>query len=284
MTDRFPAIESPIRRIVLVDEVVRREPVRFRAASTPQHLLHVTLSGEVRQSAGGLTERFGRGEVVWYHEAEPVVGEILQAPWRFITISFTAPALSPPADDRRVLRCGPQTIPLARQLLGIWRDLRRPALERALLGTARLVDLLLDFAPLAGLPSAGPVYPAHARERWWGVEKLLRLRLDAATDLPEIARLAGMSKRTTNRACKAATGMTPVRRLRELRMTHARGLLQHSNLPVTEIAFRVGYARVQEFSRDFRKRYGQTPREARKAPHDYRKLPVEAPIVPPDSR
>jgi transcriptional regulator GlxA family with amidase domain len=81
-----------------------------------------------------------------------------------------------------------------------------------------------------------------------------------------------MSTRTTNRACKAATGVSPVQRLRDLRMTHARGLLQHTDLPVTEVAFRVGYARVQEFSRDFRKRYGHTPREARRAVPDYRDL------------
>ena len=130
-------------------------------------------------------------------------------------------------------------------------------------GTARLADLLLDLSPLAELPTPVAIYPANARERWWRAERLLRLRLDASLDLAEIARLAGMSARTTNRACKAATGMTPVRRLRELRMIYARGLLQHTDLPVTEIAFRVAYARVQEFSRDFKKRYGQTPREAR---------------------
>jgi len=96
--------------------------------------------------------------------------------------------------------------------------------------------------------------------------------LDESIDLDAIARLAGMSTRTTNRACKAATGMSPVQRLRELRMTHARGLLQHTDLPVTEVAFRIGYARVQEFPRDFKKRYGHTPREARNAESDYQGL------------
>ena len=272
MAHDVPAIEVPIERVVLVDEVLRPQAVRFRSASTPQHLIHITLSGEVKQSAGGQIERFRGGDVVWYHEAEPVEGEILQAPWRFITISFTAPGLSPPSDDRRVLRSGPRTIPLAREVLEIWRNRQRPGLERSLLCTARLVDLLLDFAPLTEWPGSGALYPSHGREQWWKAEKLLRLRLDESIDLAEIARLAGMSKRTTNRACKAATGMTPVQRLRELRMTHARGLLQHTDLPVTEVAFRIGYARVQEFSRDFKKRYSQTPREARKAAPDYREL------------
>ncbi len=70
MTPDYPAIESPIERVVLVDEVVRREAVCFRSASTPQHLLHIVLSGEVKQSAGGMTERFRGGDVVRYHESE----------------------------------------------------------------------------------------------------------------------------------------------------------------------------------------------------------------------
>lgn len=272
MEKEYPAVEVPIQRVVLVDEVVRTEAVEFRSASTPDHLLHVILEGEVRQSAGGQVEHFRSGDVIWYHEAESVEGEILKAPWRFVTIGFSAPGLAPPGLDRRVLPGGPRTIPLACELLEIWRGMDRSGLERSLLCAGKLVELLLDFAPLAELSSSGPIYPANARERWWGVERQLRLRLDEAICLGEIADLAGMSERTLNRVCKATTGSSPVQRLRELRLTHARGLLQHTELQVTEIAFRVGYARVQEFSRDFKKRYGETPREARQGEPDYREI------------
>ena len=51
MSARFPSIEAPIERVVLVDEVVRPEAVLFRSESPPQHLIHITLSGEVIQSA-----------------------------------------------------------------------------------------------------------------------------------------------------------------------------------------------------------------------------------------
>jgi AraC-like DNA-binding protein len=272
MPHEFPPIDIPIERIVLIDEVVRPDPVPFRSASTPQHLIHVTLSGEVKQAAAGQIEHFRAGDVVWYHEAEPVEGEILRAPWRFITISFIAPGLAPPDSDLRVLAAGPRTIPLARELLATWRNRQRPSLARTLLCTTRLAELLLDFAPITELHDPRPVYPINARDRWWGVERLLRQRLATTIDLDEIAALAAMSKRTVNRICKAATGRSPVRRLRELRMTHSRGLLQHTDLPITEVAFRVGYARVQEFSRDFKKRYRQTPRDARKAVPDYREL------------
>lgn len=266
----------PIRRILLVDEIVRLEPIAFRSESTPGHLVHVVASGLVRQRAEGRPERFGGGQVVWYHESEPVEGRVVRAPWRFITINFEAPGLSPPPDHRRVLRAGPRTLALARRLLGVWRDAGQPAAERALRCMALLADLLLDFTPLAELPSTRETYPANARGRWWRVEKQLRLRLEESWDLAQMAALAGMSERTMNRACAAATGRTPVQRLREIRLTYARGLLQHSDLSVSEIATRIGRSRVQEFSREFRRHYGQSPREARRARPDYRDVRVPA--------
>lgn len=81
-----------------------------------------------------------------------------------------------------------------------------------------------------------------------------------------------MSGRTTARACKAATGMSPVQRLRDLRLAYANNMLQHTSLSVTEIAYWTGYARVQEFSRDFKKHLGCTPSEMRARPPEYRKL------------
>lgn len=273
MSDRFPKpLLVPIQRIVLVDELVRPRQVEFRAESTPGHLVHVVESGEVMLVAEGRPEAFREGAVVWYHECELIEGRILRAPWRFITINFIAPALAPPPDDRRILPAGPQTLALARRLLALWRERSMPAIERDLRCAATLAELLLDFMPLDETPIAASVYPRNAVELWWRAEKHLRERLDEPADLQTMARLAGLSVRTTIRACKAATGMPPVQRLRELRLTYAHTLLHYSELPVTEVAFRVGYARVQELSRDFKKRFGCNPRDMRKRPPEYRRI------------
>lgn len=265
-------VVTPIQSLLIVDEITRRDCVRFRSESTPGHLIHVVESGEVTQHAEGRPETFREGHVVWYHESEPIEGSIVRAPWRFITINFTARDLAPPPDDRRVLQAGPHTLTLARQLLLHWRDRSLPGAERALRCVATLAGLILDFLPLDNTPALVPVYPMNARERWWIIEKHLRQQLDQPPDLDAIAKLVGMSVRTTIRACKAATGMTPVQRLKALRLTYAHGLLQHSNLPVTEIALRVGYERVQEFSRDIKKRHGCTPLELRRRPPEYRHI------------
>ncbi|MBK1833737.1 helix-turn-helix transcriptional regulator [Roseibacillus ishigakijimensis] len=227
-------------------------------------MVHITLSGEVRQTAGGLQEQFREGDVVWYHEAEPVTGEVIRAPWRFITIGFSAPGLSPPSLDCRVLPGGARTMGLAHELLQIWQDEERPSLERALLATSRLAELVLDFAPLEAFTPSLDRQEMGLPQRWWQVERLLRQRLEESFSLQDIAHLARMSNRTLNRACHLATGDSPARRLREIRLSYARGLLEHTPIPVTEVAFRVGFARVQEFSRDYKKQYGMSPSQVRK--------------------
>jgi AraC-like DNA-binding protein len=262
----------PIQSVLLVDEIVRPQAVKFRSKSTPGHLIHVVESGEIRQITDGRHEAFHEGDVVWYHETEVIEGRIVRAPWRFITINFIAPAMAPPSDDQRILPGGPQTLGLARQLLGLWRNKTMPPVERELRSLATLAWLLLDFLPVAETPSTAQVYPFTARDRWWEAEKRLRSSLDARMDIEGIAALTGMSTRTTIRACKAATGMSPTRRLREMRMVFAQNLLQHSDLRITDIALRTGFERVQEFSRAFKLHHGCTPREMRSRPPDYRRL------------
>lgn len=259
----------PINRIILVDEIVRPEPSLFRSSSLPGHLIHVVESGEVRQEAEGRCEIFREGHAVWYHENEPIQGRILRGPWRFITINFEAHDLAPPADDSRVLPVGPQTLGLARKLLELWRSETLPSIERNLRSMSTLTELLLDILPLNRAPAATPVYPANARECWWGTEKKLRQMLDQPLPVKAIAEVAGLSVRTTIRACKAATGLAPARRVRELKLAYATSLLQHTDLSVTEIAARVGYARVQEFSRDYRKQTSTAPSTARNASPGY---------------
>lgn len=64
----------------------------------------------------------------------------------------------------------------------------------------------------------------------------------------------------------AAVGISPVRRIKQLRMEMARGLLTYSRASISEIATQVGYERVNEFSRDIRKAFGMSPSLIRKNP------------------
>ena len=63
-----------------------------------------------------------------------------------------------------------------------------------------------------------------------------------------------------------------MKRIKELRLSYARGLVQHSELSISEIAYRTGYSRVQELSRDYHERFKVTPREERAHGPSYREI------------
>ena len=265
------ALVSPVEKVLLVDEVVRNQAEPFQSQSLPGHLLHIVTAGAVDQWAEGRPELLREGTVVWYHENEPVRGTILRAPWRFITINFIAPTLSPPPDERRVIRVDATTISLGRQLLKFWRNTRQTLASRQVNCHLTLLKLLVKL-----MPSTEQVLPSDAgANSWWRIEKQLRLQLDVPHTLESIRKLSGLSLRTVIRVCQAATGMPPMKRLKELRLGYARGLVQHTDLPMTEIAFRIGYSRSQELSRDYRLRFHITPRHDRNGTPNY--LRIETP-------
>ena len=78
----------------------------------------------------------------------------------------------------------------------------------------------------------------------------------------EIARQLGMSPRTLARRL-ASEGLTFAGILSELRGDLAKRYLQEEDLPISEIAWLLGYQEVSAFTHAFKRWTGKTPREAR---------------------
>jgi AraC-like DNA-binding protein len=78
----------------------------------------------------------------------------------------------------------------------------------------------------------------------------------------EIARRFGMSPRTLGRRL-AAEGLTFATVLDRLRADLARRYLQQENLPITKIAWLLGYGEASAFTHAYKRWTGRTPREAR---------------------
>ena len=79
-----------------------------------------------------------------------------------------------------------------------------------------------------------------------------------------ISRIASMAPSTLLPVFKRVTGYSPIEYLLELRLNKAAGMLQKSGLAISEIASQCGFGDSNYFSRQFRKRYGLSPREFRK--------------------
>lgn len=90
-----------------------------------------------------------------------------------------------------------------------------------------------------------------------------RLRAEFARPLAvaDMADLAGMSVSSFHAHFKAVTGRTPLQFQKELRLIEARRLLLETGRTISTIAFDVGYESPTQFSREYARKYGLSPRQ-----------------------
>ncbi|MEV0952745.1 AraC family transcriptional regulator [Promicromonospora sp. NPDC050249] len=115
-----------------------------------------------------------------------------------------------------------------------------------------------DGGDRAGAAAADPVV-AH-------VVAELAARPEEQWTLDEMAGLVHLSRSALTGRFRRATGHSPMRMLREVRMHRARTLLAVERLPVTRVAFEVGYGSVAAFSRAFAADHGVSPLAWRTGP------------------
>jgi transcriptional regulator GlxA family with amidase domain len=88
----------------------------------------------------------------------------------------------------------------------------------------------------------------------------LRDKLSETARVADLATIANMSSATFHRQFKSVTGMTPVQYQKQLRLHEARRLMIFSNATVESAALDVGYASVSQFSREYTRIFGTSPR------------------------
>lgn len=88
---------------------------------------------------------------------------------------------------------------------------------------------------------------------------------DEPLTLDDLASIACLSRRSLTRAFRTAFGDSPIDYLIRLRLDRAAGLLESTDLPVLDVAQRVGFADSNYFARAFRKHYGTSPTAYRAA-------------------
>lgn len=87
--------------------------------------------------------------------------------------------------------------------------------------------------------------------------------LDEPVPLTVIAQQMGLSPKQLRLRCKKVLGTTPAQAYLELRLDHARELVNATAMSVADIARCTGFASPSAFTRSYRRTFGQSPREAR---------------------
>ncbi|MEL7339529.1 MAG: helix-turn-helix domain-containing protein, partial [Bacteroidota bacterium] len=84
---------------------------------------------------------------------------------------------------------------------------------------------------------------------------------DETFGVAELAEEMNMSRSTLLRRVKSASGLSVALYIRQLRLKHAKALLQDSSLTVSEVAYKVGFSSSSYFTKCFREAYGYPPSE-----------------------
>jgi AraC family transcriptional regulator len=109
-------------------------------------------------------------------------------------------------------------------------------------------------------PSVKPLPPrilSRIRDR-------IEAELDTGLSLASLAKESGYSRAHFLRMFRAATGLTPHRYVREIRLSTAQQLLRQSKISLADVALTCGFSSQTHMTDVFRKQLGVTPQEYRR--------------------
>ena len=126
----------------------------------------------------------------------------------------------------------------------------------------RFSQLCATHLLVADAQRLSPILPGrrnHRDESILALQDWIEANHAEPLGLERMAAQAGLALRTLKRRFGAATGLSPIRYLQQVRVARAKKLLLATPLSIREIAYEVGYENVSFFVRLFRKEAGDTP-------------------------
>ena len=87
-------------------------------------------------------------------------------------------------------------------------------------------------------------------------------------DVNDLASGCNMSRSSFTRKIKAITNLTPLEFIKDIKMKHARHMLESQNYTVSEVAEKLGFANRRYFTASFRKATGLNPSEYLRDKHE----------------
>ncbi|MFI2205673.1 AraC family transcriptional regulator N-terminal domain-containing protein [Streptomyces sp. NPDC020192] len=258
--------ETAVPRLSLValDELLEPMEVMY------EPMICFIADGAKRTAAGEHSWITPRGEMALITLDVPVTAAFEKVPYRAAVMRLDSQALaavqmeleeagqsSPPAVTAAV------TAPMA------------PELADAVTRWILLLDTPADIGPLAGRiedeilyrllrSPLGPVLwhwsmADSAASRIRTAARWIRDHYTEPLGIDELAEVARMSPATLHRHFKAATGMSPLKFQKHLRLQEARRRMFAGDVTAAEAAQAVGYVSATQFNREYRRAYGLPP-------------------------
>ncbi|HYP98903.1 MAG TPA: AraC family transcriptional regulator [Polyangiaceae bacterium] len=260
----------PLRNVGILRH---HRPTSFEAAIYDPVVILI-LQGRKETILGGESFPMNVGECLLVSHDLPVVARVTKTPYlalifdvelatlRELYESMTDPAPSPAqARSLAVHECSSELVDALQRCLG----LAGTQMDAAVLGplVSREIHYRLATAPFGGMLRELIRHDSHASAITRAIAQLRR-DFRSPVEIPSLARSVGMSASSFHKHFKSITSSSPLQYRKSLQLLEARRLLRAGSLSVTEVAFDIGYESAAQFSRDYSRKFGSSPKHEAK--------------------
>ncbi len=254
--------------------------VHRRTAPTPpcsmtyEPSLIVTAQGRKRVELGGKTYTHGSSHYLLASVALPVVARVVEASEQTPCLALSLKlqmsvvrellsrediTVAPEAAKGPAIAIGELTVELLDSFCRLMRLLDQPREISFLRG---LIEREIIFRVLQGpeggrlraIATSGDQSQRTARAIAWIKDNFAKpLRVE------ELAEIAGMGVSTLHHHFRALTAMSPLQYQKQIRLQEARARMSIHGLDAGSAALEVGYESASQFTREYKRLFGQTP-------------------------
>jgi AraC-like DNA-binding protein len=259
---------TPIERLTLV----RSSTVTMPTPNVYRPQLCLVAQGHKEVTFGDRVFRYAPGRYGIVTHDLPVTGHIVEAtpdrPYLCLFLDFDPvmlgalalrvppPAAPSPPTGKTVSDAGAALLDAALRLLRLLDD---PA---ALPVLGPLAEQEILYHLLAGPDGARMRHITSSQGRVAQVGRAIawiRQNFRERLSIERLAAEVGMSPSSLHEHFRAVTTMTPLQFQKQLRLQDARSLMLVQDIDATTAAFRVGYESASQFTREYRRHFGEPP-------------------------
>lgn len=181
-----------------------------------------------------------------------------------ITSKYLNPILHNQQISVHIIRRGtPEADTLLNQLVRL-RELNDKPDQEIYIRNALSLAWLMLFEEMKKHFESAPITESEKQNRIKNMLSYIHKNFEDKLTLEQIAASAHISPREANRIFQKTIRQTPFEYLVSYRLNKAKELLSDTDLSITDISSRCGFADITYFGKQFRKAYGMTPKEYRK--------------------
>jgi len=261
-------------RVLPSAHVFQRTEITVFEAVVYNPVICLILQGQKEMSVGQQFIKLNEGDMLLVSHDLPVASKITQAsaerPYQALIFSLDLSILrglyeqvgeavtdKDHATSLSASKAEPAwTAPMVRYL-----ELMHAPMDAQVLGPMILKEIhyRLLLSPIGGMLRNLLSVDSHASRVAKSIQQI-RTRFREPLVVGDLAQIAGMSQSSFHEHFKSVTGTTPLQYQKDLRMIEARTLLERGVPSVSFAGFEVGYESPTQFSRDYSRKFGCSPK------------------------